>query len=282
MALDTQSLVLEANHLAPLPQAAVRLVAILSREDWDVGEVLEVVRLDPILTGKVLGAANSATSGAQAKILDVGEALRRIGPRTAVGLALATGVKGRLSAALPQFGLGEGELWRHSVAALLAAELAGAHFRLGSSTVAVTAALLHDVGKVVMARFLDPETLDYLALARVEGGDTGREAELEILSVTHGELGGLIADHWGMPEEIARAVQYHHDLANAPEAFRRDACLVQLADAAAKVVAPPRYPTIDDPAELDLALAGLGLKRADFPAFCEAAKARFQKLGQAF
>lgn len=40
--------------------------------------------------------------------------------------------------------------------------------------------------------------------------------------------------------------------------------------------------TIDDPAELDQALAGLGLKRADFPAFCEAAKARFQKLGQAF
>lgn len=282
MALDTQTLVLEANHLAPLPQAAVRLVAVLSREDWEAREVLEIVRLDPILTGKVLGAANSASSGAQARILEVGDAVRRLGPRAVVGLALATGVKGRLSSALPQFGLGEGELWRHSVAALLAAELAGTHFRLGPSTAAVTAALLHDVGKVVMARYLDPETLDFLTLARVEGGDTGREAELEILSVTHGELGGLIADHWGMPEPIARAVQYHHDLGNAPESFRRDAALVQLADAAAKVVAPPRFPTIDDPSELDQAMAELGLERAGFPAFCEAARARFQKLGQAF
>jgi putative nucleotidyltransferase with HDIG domain len=282
VALDTQSLVLEANNLAPLPQAAVRLVSILSREDWDVMEVLEVVRLDPILTGKVLGAANSASSGTQAKILEVNDAVRRVGPRAVVGLALATGVKGRLSTALPQFGLGEGELWKHSVAALLAAELAGTHFRLGPSTVATTAALLHDVGKVLMARFLDPETLDFLTLARVEGGETGREAELEILTVTHGELGGLIAAHWGMPEEIVRAVQYHHDLGNTPAAFQRDAAIVQLADAAAKVVAPPRFPGLEDASELDQALAVLGVQREAFPDFCEAAKVRFQKLGQAF
>jgi HD-like signal output (HDOD) protein len=277
LALDTRALVREATDLAPLPQAATRLVAILSREDWKDAEVLEVVRLDPVLTGKVLGAANSAASRAQKKILDVQEAVRRIGPRAVVGIALATGVKQRMSLALPQFGLGEGELWRHSVAALLAAELASPHFRLSYSTAGVTAALLHDVGKIVMARFLDPDTLEYLRLARVEGGESERGAEMEILAVSHGELGALVAAHWGMPE-----VQYHHDLAGVPEAHRRDAALVKVADSAAKVVAPSRLPAHDDPEELAAAQAILRIEPADFPAFCEAVERRFRKIGAAY
>lgn len=282
MALDTRSLVREATDLAPLPQAATRLVAILSREDWKDAEVLEVVRLDPVLTGQVLGAANSAASGAQKKILDVEEAVRRIGPRAVVGIALAAGVKQRMSLALPQFGLGEGELWRHSVAALLAAELASPHFRLSYSTAGVTAALLHDVGKIVMARFLDPDTLEYLRLARVEGGESERGAEMEILAVSHGELGALVAAHWGMPEVIVRAVQYHHDLAGVPEAHRRDAALVKLADSAAKVVAPSRVPAHDDPEELAAAQAILRVVPEGFPAFCEAVERRFRKIGAAY
>lgn len=282
MPLDTQALVREATHLAPLPHAALKLVAILSRDDWQPEEVLEVVRLDPVLTGKVLGAANSAASGAAGKILQVDDAVRRIGPRAVVGLALAAGIKGRMAQALPQFGLGEGELWRHSVAALLAAESASAHFRLPYSNAAVTAALLHDVGKVLMARFLDPETLDYLRLARMEGGHSMREAELEVLTISHGELGALVATHWGMPEEIARAVQYHHDLAGAPSAHRGDAALVQLADSVAKVVSPPRIRAEDDPEERAAALAHLGAPAADFDAFCALVRQRFARVGGAY
>lgn len=280
--LDAQALVREATNLAPLPQAALKLVSILSRADWEPGEVLEVVRLDPVLTGKVLGAANSAASGAAGKILQVDDAVRRIGPRAVVGLALAAGIKGRMAQALPQFGLGEGELWRHSVAALLAAEAASAHFRLPYSTAAATAALLHDVGKVLMARFLEPETLDYLRLARMEGGHSLREAELEVLTISHGELGALVAAHWGMPEEITRAVQHHHDLAGAPRAHATDAALVALADSAAKVVSPPRIRAEDDPAERAAALALLGAPPAAFEGFCELVKQRFARIGAAY
>lgn len=282
MARDTRALVREATHLAPLPQAALRLVVILSREDWQDREVLEVVRLDPVLTGKVLGAANSASSGAQVKILDVEDAVRRIGPRAVVGLALAAGAKPSMTQALPQFGLEEGELWRHSVAALLAAEVASAHYRLPFSSAAVTAALLHDVGKVLMARFLDPDALEYLQLARLEGGEPCCLAEQEVLSVSHAELGALVAAHWGMPEEIVRAVQFHHDLAGAPDAHRRDAALVALADLAAKEVAPPRHPIPAPADERASILAALGLSAAGFDDYCSAARTRFARLADAY
>jgi HD-like signal output (HDOD) protein len=280
--IDTQTLVREATHLAPLPQAALRLIAVLSREDWTPDEVLEIVELDPVLTGKVLGAANSAVSGGVKKILALDEAVRRIGPRAVAGLAVASGVKGRLSAALPQFGLAEGELWRHSVSALLAAELASVHFKLPYSTAGVTAALLHDVGKVLLARLLDPDTLAFLRLAQVEGGATRWQAETEVLSITHGELGALIAAHWGLPEEICGAVRHHHDPRNAPESLRRDAALVRLADAAAKIVAPPKIKDSEDPSELQAAVRILAVPERRFGDFYDAVRERFQKVGAAY
>jgi len=282
MARDTRALVREATHLAPLPQAALRLVAIFAREDWEDGEVLAVVRLDPVLTGKALGAANSAASGAHKKILDVEDAVRRIGPRAVVGLALAAGAKRSMSHALPQFGLEEGELWRHSVAALLAAEVASTHYRLPYSNAAVTAALLHDVGKVLMARFLDPDALEYLRLARLEGGAHTSEAEKEVLAASHGELGALVAAHWGMPDEIVRAVQFHHDLAGAPDEHRRDAALVALADVVAKEVAPSRVQPGVPEQERTNALAALGLAAAGFADFVATVRLRFERVGDAY
>jgi putative nucleotidyltransferase with HDIG domain len=282
MVFDTKSLVREAHRLEPLPQAVTRLLAIFVRDDWRPEEVLAVVRLDPVLTGKVLGAANSASAGTRTRILDLADAVRRIGPRAVVGLAIAAGAKAHLSRALPQLGLAEGELWRHSVAALLAAELAPDHFRLRPSPAAATAALLHDVGKVLLARFLDPETLDYLRLACLESGRTVHEAEHVVLSLSHGELGALVAAHWGMPEAIVRAVHHHHDLESAPEEARVDAALVQLADSTAKAVAPPRIAPLEDPRSLALALEVLGLRAEALPAFREAVRERLERLGDAY
>lgn len=276
MPFDPQTLVREASNLAPLPRAAVRLVTLVGSDEWKPQEVLAIVRLDPVLTGKVLGAANSARAAAQETILDLGEAVRRIGPRAVVGLALAAGVKARMWQALPPLGLAEGELWRHSVAALFAAEAASAKLGVPSSTAAVTAALLHDVGKVLLARFLDPETLDHLRLALLEGKPT-RAAEREVLALTHAELGALVAAHWGLPDDVVAAIRHHHEPADAPEPGRADALAVQVADVVAKEVAPPSVAL--DPAERELVLAVAGVSAAAFEEFCAGVRKRFELVG---
>jgi putative nucleotidyltransferase with HDIG domain len=277
VALDPQALVREAANLAPLPRAAVRLITLLGGDEWKPQEVLDVVRLDPVLTGKVLGAANSARAAAQDAILDLGEAVRRTGPRAVVGLALAAGVKGRMWPGLPHLGLAEGELWRHSVATLFAAEAAGAHLGTASSTAAVTAALLHDVGKVLLARFLDPETLDYLRLALLDEKRSAREAEREVLAFTHAELGALVAAHWGLPEDIVGAIRHHHEPGEAPAAGRADALAVQLADAVAKDVAPPAIGA--DPDERERVRAACGLTAGQMDAFAALVRTRFELVG---
>jgi HD-like signal output (HDOD) protein len=136
--------------------------------------------------------------------------------------------------ALPEYGLSEGDLWRHSVAASLAAEITMAMAANPVPAEAVTAALLHDVGKLVLARFLTPDLLRALAEARDQGEVSSMQAETDVLGVHHGQLGGLIARHWNLPDRLAEALTHHHTPDRA-EDLLCDA--VHLANIAARLVA---------------------------------------------
>ena len=72
------------------------------------------------------------------------------------------------------------------------------------------AALLHDIGKLVLVQFLEPDVLGYLGEAWARGDMTSVQAEIEILGFHHGELGGLIAQHWQLPARIVAAITHHH------------------------------------------------------------------------
>lgn len=50
---------------------------------------------------------------------------------------------------------------------------------------------MHDIGKLVVARFLDPERMS--ALAQVQRADTSlRVAEMEVLGIEHAEIGAAV------------------------------------------------------------------------------------------
>jgi putative nucleotidyltransferase with HDIG domain len=107
--------------------------------------------------------------------------------------------------------LEEGALWRHSVAAAVAAENMPRFCSIEAPPEIFTAALLHDVGKQVMGRFLGKDILSFIAQARDVDHLSQLEAERQILGVHHGELGGLIAQHWELPPRVVQGIIHHHE-----------------------------------------------------------------------
>ncbi|MBD95506.1 MAG: hypothetical protein CL482_14815 [Acidobacteria bacterium] len=89
--------------------------------------------------------------------------------------------------ALPQYGLAEGEFWQHLVASSLAAEVVQRRSTRSLPLEASTAALLHDIGKLMIGRLVDRESLQYLECARELG--EGIEVEMAILDTHHAEVG---------------------------------------------------------------------------------------------
>lgn len=230
--IDLEPLTRSAQHIEALPASVTRLTALTRGDTWSLLEVEEIVRLDQALTMRLLRAANSAASASAVPISTVRDAIVRLGVRSLLSLAMAVGVQKRLAQALPEYGLSEGELWRHSVAAALATESIQSYCRAAVPPETYTAALLHDVGKLVMARFLSPDVLRVLARARQQGGLSSLKAECELLQVHHGELGGLIAQQWQLPDRLVTGIIHHHTPGLAHDVI---ADAVHVANVAAKI-----------------------------------------------
>jgi HD-like signal output (HDOD) protein len=228
--IDLDAVIQSAKDLDPLPQSLVRLAALVTQPDSDLQEIEEVISLDPPLTGQLLKAANAASTGARTEITSVKMAVTRLGTDLILSLALSTCVKTRMTHEIPAYGLSQGQLWGHSVAAALAAEEIQKAARLPAASCPFTTALLHDVGKLVLGRYLTADVLTTLEKAHEKGGMSLVDAEDEILQVNHGKVGGLVVQSWGLPEGIVRGVTFHH---HAEKTDDRGCAAVSLANAIA-------------------------------------------------
>jgi len=273
--LDYQKIVRAAESLDPVPISVSRLVAIVAQDHWAFSDVEQVVSLDQALTGRLLQIANSAWSASLMPIGTVKDAVIRIGIGPTVSFAVGASVGPTFRRALPEYGLTEGQLWRHSVTASVAAEVLSAMSQAEVPAEAVTAALLHDVGKLVLARFLTPDLLRGLADARADGVASMMQAETSVLGVHHGELGGIIARHWNIPERVCEAITHHH----APDQIADVVCdVVTLANIAAKAVEPVGEVT---PADLEPpagSISRLGLAPNFMDRLCSHVSRRVQEV----
>jgi putative nucleotidyltransferase with HDIG domain len=100
--------------------------------------------------------------------------------------------------------------------------------------VAVT---LHDIGKLVLSR----TTRDYWELRgpAVRTPERRIERERRELGVDHAVVGGVLARRWGLPDEIARAIERHHqDGTDGLAALTRLADMIALFEAGVPVHTP--------------------------------------------
>ena len=206
--IDLDQMAQAASQLEPLPTSSTRLAALVCAGTPELGQVVEIVQFDEALTASLLRSANSSWSASRSEIKTVRDAVIRLGASPVLALTLGMNVRRHLGDALPQYGMSEGELWRHSVAASLAAELLAPRATHRPPPETATAALLHDVGKLVMARFLEPSLLEALHQLQ-EGGATRVDAEAAVLGIDHAELGGLIARSWALPDTLIRGIREH-------------------------------------------------------------------------
>ncbi len=153
----------------------------------------------------------------------------RLGGSTVASLAMGATVGGRFrrSAAAA-------DLWSHAVAATIACDVVSLRSKVWVPAAASTAALLHDVGKLVLGEALSPNILRRLEAVALAENLTTDEAERAVLMVDHGELGAIAAHAWELPDLIIQGVANHHHIDRAENTLD---CAVTLADAVAHSVA---------------------------------------------
>ncbi len=199
------------ESLPPAPVVLPQLLRLLQEPDTDADRVVELISSDPSLTAAVLRLCNSAYFSSSEPVSDLFEAVLRIGFTSVCQLVVTiVGSRALRSNRKGYGGNGDGAgLWRHSVAAALAAK-AMAHDAGENEGVVFTAAILHDIGKIVLAQALESS---YQRLIReIEVNQSSLlESEAKVLGVQHAEIGGRVLARWNFPDDLVLAVRHHHD-----------------------------------------------------------------------
>lgn len=209
-ALETENVLDVVHRLDPLPMSVSRLMELWASPDGGLDEVVEVVRFDPILSADVLRKSNTPMYAARETILDVTQAVSRLGASEVLNIAMTRTMQSRMSAPLPQFGLDANQLWRHSLTTSIAAETIARFSRRQGLAGASIVGLIHDVGKLVLAGCVPASRLMRIRDSAKREGRPMYEIETEEFGVHHGEIGGTVARFWGFPLALQVAVVGHH------------------------------------------------------------------------
>lgn len=199
----------KVETLPSIPGSAVKLLNLLENTESSVQEIEDLLRLDPGMTANVLKLTNSAYVGLPSKVGSVKRAIMLLGMKKIKQLVMASCVNVVMDGAIPGYDLPPGELWRHSIAVSVAAERLCREMQLESREDIFTAALVHDVGKLVLGQFIQDEMA---AIEAAAGTNVSFEvAEKEVLGIDHAEIGARILSQWSLPENLVHAVRWHHD-----------------------------------------------------------------------
>lgn len=161
--------------------------------------VAALICTDPALTARVLRLANSAYYGSARRIFSVQDAVTLLGMNGIQKLCLLAGSYPWLQGALPAYGLAPGELLTHSLAAAVGTKAAAEGLGMNGEA-AFTAGLLHDIGKVGLATWIQPDH------APVKTWLNERTAT----GFDHAQIGGELARRWNLPQELVEAIACHH------------------------------------------------------------------------
>jgi putative nucleotidyltransferase with HDIG domain len=189
-----------------LIESRERVIAAATAETARVGELVEAVEADVALAISVLRFANRGgmTAGGVAGIPDAVDVLKPSGVLAIAGTA-------------PSFDFFESnggwelkpERFRvHALATQRAADQIGRAVGWVERDELAAAALLHDVGRLVISR-LHPGYKVYFDAASRTPEQRLRD-EREQLGIDHALVGGVLARRWNLPQRLAVAIERHH------------------------------------------------------------------------
>lgn len=237
MVTTPEELAANVSTLVSLPEAYVRLNALLNEPNTTSADLGEVISHDPGLATRLLRIVNSAFYGFASHIDDLDRAVTMVGRNELRNLVLATVAVDTFDKIASDL-VDMSTFWHHSVFCALIARGLGRRSSSGDGERLFAAGLLHDVGQLVIYHEL-PE-LGAKALARAGASDDGlHRAERQVFGFTHGEVGAALFDAWGLPAGLHAVARYHHEPLAANE-FQFEAALVHLANSAANTLEPGR------------------------------------------
>ncbi len=244
------------RELPTLPRTYSAMAQALSNPDVGLDRIASIVEQDMSLAARILQLVNSALFGRPQRISNVRTAVSYLGAEIIRNLVLSVEAFRAFDGVAAIGGYSLEGIYAH---AYLAARIASCLPEKPLRETARAAALLHDVGRLVLMARLPKEFASIVGLAREQGRPL-YDVEKEVVGVTHAEIGAYLLGLWGLPLPIVEAAAYHHNPGQVPHQAFDCLAAVHVADVLAHAQQPMPPHTGFAPPSLDRQyLADLGV-----------------------
>lgn len=218
----------EDFRVPPMPQLAARVLE-LTRKEFSLRELGNLILTDQAVAAQILRYANSAMSGASRRVDTLQMAIQRLGTNEVVNIVLAVSLHaGRSGRDI--FAEQKRQLWAHSNTTAFLAHFLAARVGLDPN-LGFLCGLLIDFGMSVLYSLIQDVLHNSYAPLKIVA---------EIVQDYHARVGRVVGEKWQLPQAVIESITYHHCIEGAT-AERGYVCVSALADTlAALALSQPR------------------------------------------
>jgi HD-like signal output (HDOD) protein len=256
------------SSIPTLPTVIERLTRLLQNPKTSAEEVGKAITTDQALASKVLKLVNSAFYGFPGRISTITHAIVILGFSTVKNVVLTASIFDAFR------GKGDDDVgfdlegfWLHSIACGAASLSIAKQIGNSEKEECFIAGLIHDLGKLIMCRYL-PREFDIALKDCSTNEQLLYESECALFSETHQEVGGFLTERWNLPVNLQNAVKYHHTSSPSHEYYITTA-IVHCADILVRALDFGNGGDLKIPAVSEHVWKSLGLDSVDLGALLE-------------
>lgn len=240
--------------LTPILRRICNIVEDPNSSSLDIARALQ---LDPVIAGKVLRLANSASIGMPRTVASMQNAVTVLGAKRIHSLVIVSSLSSLKNLHTLPFPVVS--FWRHSIVTALIAEAIAKSLRRYDCPIdeyeVFSGALLHDIGKLIAAS-MEPE--HFLQSYRKSISQNSPFFLCEQHEISHFLIGEYYAEHWGFPAELQKCISQHHNPLSKEETVR-SVSIIHVADIMAHIMGFKIFSDEITPQVHDEVLLSLGL-----------------------
>ncbi|MDH3889802.1 MAG: HDOD domain-containing protein [candidate division Zixibacteria bacterium] len=205
--VELDNIIATVGELPASPTIVSTVMGLTADLDSRVEDISKVLMSDQSLTAKVLKLSNSSFYGRPKNVTTLEEAIMILGFFTVQSMVVATSAHSMYTKDDAE-GY-KAKLWRHSLSAAVAARQVAKSVRHPEAEQAFIAALLHDIGKLVLLQKMPTRYQEIVAEVE-EQKKTFLNVETRELGFNHCDVAALLLEAWDFPTALTEAIFAHH------------------------------------------------------------------------
>ncbi len=198
------------EDLPTLPAIVLELNKYLRDPDTSIKTICDTIEKDQSITLKILKLVNSAFYGFKSKISDLRNAVVLLGYNAVRNAIVSLSVISSFPQRINLLDFNISQFWKHSLAVAVTSKNIAQLSKKESPDNCFVGGLLHDTGKVILARYF-PELFTTVWTTLQNEPLTFYEVEQKELPIDHTKIGAHLAAKWQLPAGLVDAIRWHHD-----------------------------------------------------------------------